>query len=213
MRAVGATEEVAVDVRVLAATNRDIEADVKAGTFRQDLYYRLNVIRLRLPALRERTGEVRPLAESFLRRFAEEQGKDVRVLSPDTVRALDGYMFPGNVRELENMMERAVALAQGSAIGLGDLPQEVVGTSALPAPLVTAIPPEGIDLEAVLGEVERRLLLNALELTKGVRTTAAKLLGVSFRSIRYRLEKHGLDVGESSEDDNGQDSSPGRTRQ
>ncbi|MEZ4302818.1 MAG: sigma-54 dependent transcriptional regulator [Polyangiaceae bacterium] len=201
VRPVGAAAEVPVDVRVLAATNRDVEADVRDGNFRQDLYYRLNVIRIELPPLRDRREDIARLAERFVKRFAGELGKDVRGLTPDALRALDAYAFPGNVRELENMMERAVALASSPTIGLGDLPAEVSGLSAAPAPTLTALPPEGCSLDDVLGEVERRLILQALERTGGVRTAAAKLLGVTFRSMRYRLAKHGLGQEEGDLDD------------
>ncbi|WP_437283639.1 sigma-54 dependent transcriptional regulator [Sorangium sp. So ce375] len=201
VRPVGAAAEIAVDVRVLAATNRDVEAEVRQGRFRQDLYYRLNVIRIELPPLRERPGDISRLAERFLRRFAAELGKDVRGLTPDAVRALDAYGFPGNVRELENMMERAVALAGAPMIGLGDLPSAVAGLSASPAPLLAQLPPDGCALDEVIGEVERRLILQALERTGGVRKAAAKLLGVSFRSLRYRLAKHALAADGEGEDD------------
>ncbi len=202
VRAVGSTSETPVDVRVLAATNRDIDQDARDGTFRQDLYYRLNVIRVELPALRDRPGDVPRLAEQFLKRFANELGKDVRGLTADALRALHAYPFPGNVRELENMMERAVALASGPAIGLGDLPETVSGLSGRPAPLLADLPATGCVLDDVLGEVERRLLVQALEHTGGNRTAAAKLVGVTFRSFRYRLAKHGLggDDGEGDED-------------
>jgi len=200
VRPVGGASEVPVDVRVLAATNRDVEADVQQGKFRQDLYYRLNVIRLELPPLRDRPGDVPRLAERFVRRFAAEMGKDVRGLTPDALRALDAYAFPGNVRELENMMERAVALASGPSIGLGDLPPAVSGLSASPAPLLADLPPEGCALDDVLGEVERRLILQALARTGGVRKAAAKLLGITFRSLRYRLAKHAL-ATEGDEDE------------
>ncbi|WP_437321935.1 sigma-54-dependent transcriptional regulator [Sorangium sp. So ce385] len=201
VRPVGAAAEIAVDVRVLAATNRDVEVEVREGRFRQDLYYRLNVIRIELPPLRERPGDVSRLAERFLRRFAAELGKDVRGLTTDAMRALDAYGFPGNVRELENMMERAVALAGGPSIGLGDLPSAVAGLSASPAPLLAQLPPGGCMLDEVLGEVERRLILQALERTGGVRKAAAKLLGVSFRSLRYRLAKHALATDADGDDD------------
>jgi two-component system response regulator PilR (NtrC family) len=192
VRAVGGQAEVAVDARVLAATNRDVEADVREGRFRQDLYYRLNVIRIELPPLRAREGDVPRLAERFMRRFAAELGKEVRGLTPDALRALDAYAFPGNVRELENMMERAVALAAGPAIGLGDLPVVVAGLPASAAPLLAELPAEGCNLDDVLNEVERRLILQALSRTGGVRKAAAQLLGVTFRSLRYRLAKQAL---------------------
>ncbi len=201
VRSIGASVELGVDVRVLAATNRDVEADVRAGKFRQDLYYRLNVIRIEVPPLRQRREDIAALAEQFVARFASELGKQVRGLEADAIRALEAYAFPGNIRELENMMERAVALASATAIGLGDLPPEVSGLSGSPSPLLTQLPPEGCALDSVLGEVERRLMLQALERTGGVRKTASKLLGISFRSLRYRLEKHAIDVAGGEEGD------------
>jgi len=195
VRSVGASAEVAIDVRVLAATNRNVEEDVRTGRFRQDLYYRLNVIRIEVPPLRGRPEDVRPLAEHFLARCAAEMNKDVRVFAPDAVRALEAYAFPGNVRELENIVERAVALATGQTLGLGDLPGEVSGAASQPTPALVGLPEDGCNLEEVLGEVERRLLLQALERSGGVRTQAAKLLGVTFRSLRYRLQKHALGDG------------------
>jgi two-component system response regulator PilR (NtrC family) len=197
VKPVGASHEVPIDVRVLAATNRDVEAAVGAGTFRQDLYYRLNVIRLELPPLRERKEDLAALTERFVQRFSSEMGKDVRVLTPDAMRALERYNFPGNVRELENIIERAVALAGSRAIGLGDLPREVSGMAASAGPALLSLPEEGCNLDEVMGEIERRLMLQALERTGGVRKTAAQLLGITFRSLRYRLEKHALDVPES----------------
>jgi two-component system response regulator PilR (NtrC family) len=203
VRPVGGSSEIPVDVRVLAATNRDVEAEVRAGTFRQDLYYRLNVIRIQVPPLRERREDIAMLAERFVSRFASELGKQVSALEADAIRALEVYSFPGNIRELENMMERAVALASSSAIGLGDLPPEVSGLSASPAPLLAQLPSEGCELDSVLGELERRLIVQALERTGGARKAAAKLLGVSFRSLRYRLDKHAIDLAgdDESEDD------------
>ena len=196
VRGVGASGEVAVDVRVLAATNRNVEEDVRAGRFRQDLYYRLNVIRIEVPPLRERREDIRPLAEHFLVRCAAEQGKELRAISPDALRALEAYSFPGNVRELENVIERAVALATGPTIGLGDLPRELSGAAAQPTPSLVGLPEEGCNLDDVLSEVERRLLLQALERSGGVRTQAAKLLGVTLRSLRYRLQKQALGTAE-----------------
>jgi two-component system response regulator PilR (NtrC family) len=202
VRGVGATSEVPVDVRVLAATNRTVEDEVRAGRFRQDLYYRLNVIRIEVPALRQRREDVRPLADHFLSQWAREQAKDIRGISPDALRALEGYAFPGNVRELENILERAVALAKGPTIGLGDLTPEVGGAASQPTPALIDLDENGCNLDDVLGEVERRLLLQALDRTGGVRTQAAKLLGVTLRSLRYRLEKHALgDPSDEAESD------------
>ncbi|HEY5960166.1 MAG TPA: sigma-54 dependent transcriptional regulator, partial [Polyangiaceae bacterium] len=192
VRPVGGAHEVAIDVRVLAATNRNIEADVASGAFRQDLYYRLNVIRIELPPLRERREDLPHLVDDFVRKYSAEMGKELAYLTPDALRALDRYDFPGNVRELENIIERAVALSASRAIGLGDLPPRVSGLAGSPTPNLVELPEEGCDLDAVLGELERRLITSALERTGGVRKHAAALLGVTFRSIRYRLKKHGL---------------------
>jgi two-component system response regulator PilR (NtrC family) len=194
VRPVGAAQESPIDVRVLAATNRDVESDVASGRFRQDLYYRLNVIRLRLPPLRERKEDIPLFTERFIRRYAAEMGKEITGFTADGMRALERYGFPGNVRELENVIERAVALAGSRVIGLGDLPPEVSGAVGAPSPALLMLPDQGCQLDDVVNEVERRLLLEALERAGGVRTAAARLLGISFRSLRYRLQKHSLEV-------------------
>jgi two-component system response regulator PilR (NtrC family) len=196
VRPVGGSQEESVDVRILAATNRPLEEEVQSGRFRQDLYYRLNVIRIKLPPLRERQGDLAELASYFLGRYALEMGKDVRGLTPDALRVIERYPFPGNVRELENMMERAVALASSPVIGLGDLPSEVSGLAAAASPQLVELPPEGCNIDDVLLEVERRLILQALERSGGIRKHAATLLGVKQRSLRYRLQKHNLEEGD-----------------
>jgi two-component system, NtrC family, response regulator PilR len=196
VRPVGSSQELPIDVRVLAATNRDVEVEVAEGRFRQDLYYRLNVIRIELPPLRQRAQDIPALTERFVQRFAREMSKDVRGLTADALRALERYAFPGNVRELENVIERAVALAGSRAIGLGDLPREVSGMASATGPNLVTLPEEGCNLDEVMGEIERRLMLEALERSGGVRKTAAQLLGITFRSLRYRLEKHHLDPGD-----------------
>jgi two-component system, NtrC family, response regulator PilR len=201
VKPVGAAQEIAVDVRVLAATNRDVEADVATGKFRQDLYYRLNVIRLNLPPLRDRPEDIPLLADRFIQRFAAEMGKQVAGFTPDGLRALTSYRFPGNVRELENVAERAVALSGSRVIGLGELPESISGHAGAPARTLLDLPTEGLNLDDVLNEAERRLLVAALERTGGVRKRAAELLGVTFRSLRYRLQKQGL----ASDDVDGSD--------
>ena len=198
VRGVGEADETVVDVRVLAATNRDVENDVKSGKFRQDLYYRLNVIRLPVPPLRERREDIPELANHFLERSAREHGKAVRSLSPDAIRALESYEYPGNVRELENIIERAVALALGHQIGAGDLPEEVSGATARTSPALLELPETGCDLDQVLGEVERRLILQSLDRAGGVRTNAARTLGLTLRSLRYRMQK--LSIGEDDDE-------------
>jgi two-component system response regulator PilR (NtrC family) len=206
IRAVGANQEIAVDVRIVAATNRDLEADVKSGRFRQDLYYRLNVLRVPLPPLRDRREDLPLLIEHFRARFAEEQGRALVAFSPEAMRAMLGYAYPGNVRELENAVERAVTLARSNTIEPVDLPPEITGG---PAAVSNApvLPDVGLDIEAYLASVERSLLLQALERTDGVRTRAAALLGLSFRSFRYRLAKLGI----SSETASDEDDADGRT--
>jgi two-component system response regulator PilR (NtrC family) len=201
VRPVGAPQEVPVNVRVLAATNRDVEADVNEGNFRQDLYYRLNVIRIELPPLRERREDIASLVERFVRRFAKEIGKDIQGLTPDAMRLLESYSFPGNVRELENVIERAVALAGSPNIGLSELPQAVIGISEQATADLLALPEAGCNLDEIMSQAELRMLVQALERTGGVRTAAAKLLGISFRSLRYRLQKHALDAGDGASDD------------
>jgi two-component system response regulator PilR (NtrC family) len=203
VRAVGSGSEASVDVRVLAATNRDVEDDVKSGRFRQDLYYRLNVIRVEMPSLRDRREDIAELAHAFLVRCCAEHDRDIRGFTPDALRALDAHDFPGNVRELENIVERAVALATGPTIGLGDLPREISGATARPTPALLSLPDEGCNLDGVLGEVERRLILQALERAGGVRTVAAKTLGVTLRSLRYRLQKHSLSAPDDIEPPSG----------
>jgi two-component system response regulator PilR (NtrC family) len=198
VKTVGATEEVEVDVRVIAATNRDLEAEVTRGAFRADLYYRLNVIELHLPPLRHRREDIPLLAEHFLRKFGVEHGRAPR-LAPEAMRRLESYDFPGNVRELENVIERAVALSSSSMIGLPDLPDlkpSKVGSSPeLPA----VFPSEGVDLDRLVADYERSWVLRALEHTGGIRKHAATALGISFRSLRYRLVKLGIDKGEPEE--------------
>jgi two-component system response regulator PilR (NtrC family) len=213
VRSVGASAEVGVDVRVLAATNRAVEEEVKSGRFRQDLYYRLNVIRIEVPPLRARREDIPDLARHFLARCAAEHDKEVRGFTPDALRVLDGYAFPGNVRELENLVERAIALASSPVIGLGDLPAEVSGASAQATPRLLELPDDGCNLDDVLGELERRLLVQALERSGGLRTNAAKMLGVSTRSLRYRLQKHSLaDDSVDSEVESSEPSPPNERR-
>jgi two-component system response regulator PilR (NtrC family) len=196
VKPVGANQERDIDVRIVAATNRELEAEVSRGAFRSDLYYRLNVIELRLPPLRQRREDVPMLIEHFVRRFSTEQGRPGLQLSPEAMRALQAYDYPGNVRELENIIERAVTLAGGSKIGVEDLPA-LRATPALGAHEgdALAIPAEGIDLDRVLNDYERKIIERALEQTEGVRKRAAQLLGISFRSLRYRLAKLGMEPG------------------
>ena len=197
VRPVGGSTEVEVDVRVLAATNRDVEAEIKAGTFREDLFYRLNVIRIEVPPLRERPEDIPVLASYFLDKHAALQGRPLR-LSDDAVRWLAQQSYAGNVRELENIVERGVTLARGNTVEREDL-----GDSH-PAPKassVSEIPEASFDLDDYLTQVERELLFRALDQAGGVRKKAAELLGMSFRQFRYRLAKHvSPEVGDAAGD-------------
>jgi two-component system response regulator PilR (NtrC family) len=195
VKPVGGVSEREVDVRIVAATNRDLETEVEKGTFRQDLFYRLNVIQLRLPPLRERREDIPLLVDHFIRKFSAEHGRQVNGCDPEAMSALMAYHFPGNVRELENLIERAVTLAPGdrvSAEALPTLKALSAGDSSLGAPAVGPLPEEGIDLERLVEDFERSLIIRALERTGGKRTEAARLLGVTFRSLRYRLSKLGI---------------------
>lgn len=190
VRAVGGAKEVVVDVRILCATHKDLASEVAAGRFRQDLYYRLNVIELRVPPLRERREDVAQLAEVMLRRLAQECGDTPARLHPDALAKLQSYRFPGNVRELENMLERAYTLCEGEEIKPSDL--RLSDAPGMPENGEASL--AQIDnLEDHLEDVERKLIMQALEETRWNRTAAAQRLGLSFRSMRYRLKKLGLD--------------------
>ena len=190
VRSVGGSKEVVVDVRILCATHKDLANEVAAGRFRQDLYYRLNVIELRVPPLRERREDIAKLAEAMLRRLARDFGDTPAQLHPDALAKLQSYRFPGNVRELENMLERAYTLCEGEEIKPGDL--RLSDAPGMPENGEASL--AQIDnLEDHLEEVERKLIMQALEETRWNRTAAAQRLGLSFRSMRYRLKKLGLD--------------------
>jgi two-component system response regulator PilR (NtrC family) len=191
IRRVGGTNDKRVDVRILSATNRDLAVEVTEGRFREDLYYRLNVIQVALPALRERREDVPVLVSHFVEKYSEELGKPIDRVSDEAMQELCAYAFPGNVRELENIIERAVALSRDHMIGVSALPPTV--TQSQPAPGRVVIPETGVKLEGLVDDYERSLLREALRKSDGVKKHAARLLGISFRSFRYRLEKLGLD--------------------
>jgi two-component system response regulator PilR (NtrC family) len=199
VRRVGGVDDIPVKCRIIAATNRDLEDEVASGNFREDLYFRLNVIQLPLPALRERRADIPLLAETFVARFAEDQGSEVERISDEAMAHLAAYDWPGNVRELENVIERGVTLANGDTMDADGLPKklrEATGDARTPTGPYAApveLPEEGVDLEAILESLERRYLTQALELTGGKKKKAADLLGLSFRSFRYRLAKLSID--------------------
>jgi two-component system, NtrC family, response regulator PilR len=194
LRRVGGTTDLPFTARVVAATNRVLAADVAAGRFREDLYYRLNVIQIRIPPLRERKEDLPVFVEHFLQRFALELGRAPPRFSPEAERLLLAYDYPGNIRELANLVERAVTLADGEVITAAVLPQGLRGPPALGAPGadLTALPDQGLDLQSHLDGIEKAILLRALERAGGVKTEAARLLSLTFRSLRYRLSKFGI---------------------
>jgi two-component system response regulator PilR (NtrC family) len=190
---VGSTEERSVDVRILAATNKDLEAEVRDGNFREDLFYRLNVITLRVPPLRERRADIIELGRHFITRYAREYGKPIEGLTPETARLLQHYDFPGNVRELENLIERSVALAPADRITADLLPDKLRPRSDFSLEeSEDEFPDGGIELDERIRSYEFTWLTRALDEAGGNKTKAAELLGMSFRSFRYRLQKHGI---------------------
>ncbi len=193
VKPIGGFEEVPVDVRIVAATNRDLQAEVRAGRFREDLYYRLKVITVELPPLRARLSDLRPLTDHFLTMYAEQFAKPGVVLDDSTLVELAAWSWPGNVRELENVIQRGVALCRGTVILPDCLPPEIQAAADVGGGFPTEVGGDGLDLERTLERYERQLLESALASAGGIKTEAARLLGISFRSLRYRLQKIGLE--------------------
>ncbi|KAA0256204.1 sigma-54-dependent Fis family transcriptional regulator [Acidobacteria bacterium ACD] len=189
VRRVGGNETIPVDVRVVAATNRDLEAMMKAGQFREDLFYRLNVIPILLPPLRERTSDVPALVQRFLDRANSVHGTSVERVSEGALALLTAHTWPGNIRQLESVVERAVLLCEGNVVRPDDLPLEIrLHTAPASRPYGFEIPAEGIDIE----ELERQLIVQAMERSGWVIAKACRLLGLTYRTLQYRLEKFGL---------------------
>jgi len=193
---VGDTKDIEVDIRIISATNKNLEDEVIAGNFREDLFYRLNVIHIDTPPLRERKEDLPALAHHFLEKFSKEMGKSIHKLSSYALDMLATYDFPGNIRELENMIERSVATATTNII----LPESLAlashkqtktqqGETVSATPVIQDFPPTGINLEDLLGNMERQYLLKAMEMSGGGKQKAAELLGITMRNLRYRLEK------------------------
>jgi two-component system response regulator PilR (NtrC family) len=202
---VGGTESIEVDARLIAATNRNLEEEVKKGNFREDLFYRLNVIQIPLPPLRDRKQDIPLLSEHFLKKFAKETGKDIRRISKEAMDLLMAYNYSGNVRELENIIERSVALETGQAVQ----PESLPGNVLHPEQNIPKYSLQEADqkfqqgqlaLDVLVDTFEKEWLLKALEKSHGSRSRAARLLGISSRSMRYRLKKHGIG-GYDDEDD------------
>jgi two-component system response regulator PilR (NtrC family) len=191
IRRIGGRDDIKVDVRVIAATNRKLAAAIKQGNFREDLYYRLNVVSINLPALRDRTTDIPELVDYFLKKFGMAAGKTVKGVSNAALRVLMEYPWPGNVRELESVIERAVLLCEGDRIDVDDFPPELRVTTTLLDRTDFELPAEGFSLE----EFERQLLEKAMARSNGVIAKAAKMLGLSYKTMQYRLEKFQLGRG------------------
>ncbi|MBI1964586.1 MAG: sigma-54-dependent Fis family transcriptional regulator [Candidatus Rokubacteria bacterium] len=186
----GGTKTLRVDVRIVAATNQDLVQMVRDKRFREDLFYRLNVITITVPPLRERREDIRVLAQHFLRVYAAKNNRTLEGFTDDAVRRLEAYAWPGNVRELENVIERGVVLARGSLMDVADLPEEIAGATPLPEGVLT------VRIGTPLAEVEQRLLDETLRVTKGNKTLTAKLLGIDPRTVSRKLERQDeLDEG------------------
>jgi two-component system response regulator PilR (NtrC family) len=193
VKPVGSNEELDVDCRILAATNRDLREEVEAGNFREDLFFRLNVIPIELPPLRQRRSDIPLLARHFVEKISESMNKEIEGISAEVKRALLNYSFPGNVRELENLMQRAVTLTQDSLIGMDVMPSHLQQDSFDEITQDLDVPEDGVDLESMVEQLECRLITKALEQTDGVKKKAAEKLGISFRSFRYRLDKYDIE--------------------
>ena len=189
IRPLGGTESCSIDVRVISATNKNIEHEVSLGNLREDLFYRLNVIKIVLPSLRERKEDIPLLAMHFLNKYSKEMGKNIIGISPRALAILENYQYPGNVRELENIIARGVALESTSLILPETLPNLVFSGNHTN---VNEWDQSNANLDLMLESVEKQMLENALKTADGNKTEAARLLGISLRSLRYRLEKHGL---------------------
>ncbi len=184
IRPVGATDRVRIDVRIIAATNRDLESAIRTGAFRQDLYFRLNVVQVKLPPLRERKSDIPLLVNSFLEKFSDAQ-RPIRTISEDAMRRLMAYDWPGNVRELENAVERAVALGSGPILHMGDLPSNVQQSCGDQAP--------DSDELTTLNEMEHRAIVRALRETNGDKLAAARLLGIGKTTLYRKLKQYGTE--------------------
>jgi transcriptional regulator with PAS, ATPase and Fis domain len=196
IRRVGGTHEISVDVRVIAATNRDLRAMVSDGRFRDDLYYRINVLSVDVPPLRERREDIPVLIDYFVKKHTRNTSRLVRGLTPETRKLMVDYSWPGNVRQLESAIERAILLCEGDQITIEDLPLEVRQESRPVSEGAFKLPPEGISFE----DVERDLIMQAMEQTDYNITKSAKLLGLTFRTLQYRLEKFGIKKPEAQKE-------------
>jgi two-component system response regulator PilR (NtrC family) len=200
VRRVGSNVENQVEVRVIAATNRDLAESIKAGTFREDLFYRINVIPITLPPLRQRREDIALLVEHFITKYSKSMGVPLKRISSDAMRSIEKYHWPGNVRELENVIERMIALEPSDVLTTKSLPEHVLLGSSIPD-MAFDLPPEGISLEDHLEGIGKIFMLKALERAGGVQTQAAELLRMSFRSFRYYAKKYDLISRESRQEE------------
>lgn len=191
-RRIGGAEDIKVDVRIISATNQNLKEKVRKGEFREDLYFRLNVIPIQMPPLRERKEDIPLLTKHFIEKYAREFGKEVRMISSYAMELLMGYAFPGNIRELENIIERGVAMETSNIILPENLVLSVEGDEAQKS-IDLNIPDQGINLNAELEKIEKRAIEKALQKTKGIKTKAAEMLGVTSDSLKYRIEKLGVE--------------------
>jgi two-component system response regulator PilR (NtrC family) len=193
---VGGTEDINVDVRVISATNKNLDTEVKMGRFREDLFYRMNVIQIHCPPLRERKEDIPMLATHFLDKFSKVLGMSLKKVSNEAMEVIKRYHYPGNVRELENIIERTVALEPAAVILPESLPRHLLEiqqpAGQLDANKIEIDQEAGIELEKLTADFERTLLIKALQQSGGIKKKAAKLLKISFRSMRYRVDKYGL---------------------
>jgi two-component system response regulator PilR (NtrC family) len=200
VRRVGSNVENQVEVRVIAATNRDLAESIRAGTFREDLFYRINVIPIALPPLRQRREDIALLVEHFITKYSKSMGVPLKKISSDAMRSIEKYHWPGNVRELENVVERMIALEPSDVLTTKSLPEHVLLGSSIPD-MAFDLPPEGISLQDHLEGIGKIFMLKALERTGGVQTQAAELLRMSFRSFRYYAKKYDLISRESRQEE------------
>lgn len=187
-RRVGGITDIRVDVRIIAATNKDIKKEVEEGRFREDLYYRLNVIPLHIPPLRERKEDIPLLVEYFVKKY--QPGK---VLTDEAIEALKNYRWKGNVRELENVIERVCLLTKSDLVDIKDLPPEII-MDVKEKPIIPELTPLGVNLDRIVEDIEKQYIIKALRMTQNTKVEAARLLGLSFRSFRYRLKKYNIEI-------------------
>jgi len=188
IRRVGGVEEIEIDVRIIAATNQNLKEKIKKGEFREDLFYRLNVISITIPPLRERKEDIPLLVEHFIEKYSKQFQKDKKKVSPEVMKVFQDYHWPGNIRELENVIERAMALAQGDKITIDDIPKEIIYPATVEMPIT--IPEEGFNLNSHLEELSRRYIEYALIKADRNIKRAAELLGISYRSLRHYINKY-----------------------